>query len=165
MATSGQHKHGQSEQKKTATTGTNPEMASMMQSPHHQLMMAYMRSMTDFAKTLHDEGVKPVPLDVEFARATVAELRHDLDAMETLHQKHMQMMSAEMQTKMQTMMEQMDKNRSMLKEHVSALEADVQADKPDSKQVASHASALLKHLGMMSKMSGGTKDKKPAMKM
>ena len=165
MATSGQHKHGQSEQKKTATTGTNPEMASMMQSPHHQLMMAYMRSMTDFAKTLHDEAVKPVPLDVEFARATVAELRHDLDAMETLHQKHMQMMSAEMQTKMQTMMEQMAKNRSMLKEHVSALEADVQADTPDSKQVASHAGALLKHIGMMSKTSGGTKSKKPAMKM
>ena len=160
-----QHKHGQSEQKKTATTGTNPEMAKMMQSPHHQLMMAYMRSMGDFAKTLHDQAVKPAPLDVEFARATVAEIRHDLDAMETLHQKHMQMMSTEMQTKMQTMMEQMDKNRSMLKEQVSALEADVQADKPDSRQVALHAGALLKHIGMMSKTCCGTKSKKPAMKM
>ena len=160
-----QHKHGQSEQKATATTGTNPEMASMMQSPHHQLMMAYMRSMDDFAKTLHDQAIKPAPLDVEFARATVAEIRHDLDAMEMLHQKHMQMMSTEMQTKMQTMMEQMAKNRSMLKEHVSALEADVQADTPDSKQVASHAGALLKHIGMMSKTSGETKSKKPAMKM
>ena len=160
-----QHKHGQSEQKKTATTGTNPEMAKMMQSPHHQLMMAYMRSMTDFANTLHNHTVKPAPFDVEFARTTVAEIRHDLDAMERLHQKHMQMMSTEMQTKMQTMMEQMDKNRSMLKEQVSALEADVQADKPDSRQVALHASALVKHIGMMSKMGGGTKDKKPAMKM
>lgn len=149
-----QHTHGQSEQKKTTTTNPKPEMATMMQSPHHQLMMAYMRSMTDFAKILHDQAVKPAPLDVEFARGTVAEIRHDLDAMETLHQKHMQTMSAEMQTKMQTMMEQMDKNRSLLKEQVSALEADVQADKPDSKQVASHAGALLKHLGMMSKMSG-----------
>lgn len=160
-----QHKHGQSEQKKTATTGTNAEMAKMMQSPHHQLMMAYMRSMGDFAKTLHDEAVKPAPLDVEFARSTVAEIRHDLDAMETLHQKHMQMMSAEMKTKMQTMMEKMDKNRTMLKEQVSALEADVQADKPDSNKVALHASALVKHIGMMSKMGGGTKDQKPMMKM
>lgn len=160
-----QHKHGQSEQKKTATTGTNPEMAKMMQSPHHQLMMAYMRSMGAFAKTLRDQAVKPAPLDVEFARTTVAEIRHDLDAMETLHQKHMQMMSTEMQTKMQTMMEQMDKNRSMLKEQVSALEADVQADKPDPRQVALHAGALLKHIGMMSKTSGATKSKKPAMKM
>ena len=160
-----QHKHGQSEQKKTATTGTNPEMAKMMQSPHHQLIMAYMRSMGDFAKTLHDQAVKPGPLDVEFARTTVAEIRHDLDVMETLHHKHMQMMSTEMQTKMQTMMEQMDKNRSMLKEQVSALEADVQADKPDSRQVALDAGALLKNIGMMSKMSGGTKSKKPAMKM
>lgn len=70
-----------------------------------------------------------------------------------------------MQTKMQTMMEQMNKNRSMLKEQVSALEADVQADKPDNSQVALHAGALLKHIGEMSKTSGATKSKKPAMKM
>ena len=52
------------------------------------------------------------------------------------------------------MMVQMDKNRSMLKEQVRALEADVQADKP----------ALIKHIGMMSKTGGGTNSKKPAMK-
>jgi hypothetical protein len=160
LASSGtfaQHMHGQGEQKKTATTGTDPEMARMMQSPQHHLMMAYMRSMRDFASILHDQAVKPAPLDVEFARTTVAELRHGLDAAEALHQKHVQMMSTEMQTKMKTMMEQMDKNRSMLKEQVTALEADVQADKPDSKQVALHAGALLKHLEMMSKTKPGRK--------
>lgn len=93
---------------------------------------------------------KPGPLDVEFARATVAELRHSLDAIESLHQKHMGTMSAEVQSKMQMMMEKMDKDRSMLKDQVAALETDVQADKPDSKQVAAHVNALLKQLGMMS---------------
>lgn len=52
-------------------------------------------------------------------------------------------------------MEQMGKNRSMLKEQVRALKVHVQADKP----------ALIKHIGMMSKTGGGTKSKKPAMKM
>ena len=75
--------------------------------------------------------------------------------MEAIHQKHMQAMSPEMKSKMQTMMEKMDKDRSMVKDQVSALEADVQADRPDSKQVAAHANALLKHLGMKSKMHGG----------
>ena len=108
-AAQGQHKHQQAGQSKP---GMKSEMATMMQSPHHQLMMAYLRSMADFASTLRDQAVKPAPLDAEFARATVAELRHSLDAMESLHQKHMGMMNAEMQAKMQTMRERMGQHRS-----------------------------------------------------
>lgn len=163
--TFGQHKHGQSGQTKAGMTGMKSEMATMMQSPHHQLMMAYMRTMADFARTLRDQAVKPAPLDVEFARATVAELRHSLDAMESLHQKHMGMMSAEMQANMKTMMEKMDKDRTMVKDEVAALETDVQADKPDSKQVAAHANALLKQLGMMTSMGSKPAKKKTPMKM
>jgi polyhydroxyalkanoate synthesis regulator phasin len=158
-----QHKHRQSEQKKSGM----PEMSKMMQSPHHMLMTAHMKSMSEFATALRDQAVKPEALDLEFARAVVAELRHCLDAMEAIHQKHMQTMSAEMQSKMQMMMEKMDKDRTMLKDQVSALETDVQAGAPDSKQVAAHANALLKHLGMMSMMHGGHKagGKKMEMKM
>ena len=165
IGASAQHKHGQSGQKQARMMGMKSEMSKMMQSPHHKLMMAYMKSMTDFATTLRDQALKPGALDAEFARGTVSELRHDLDAMDALHQKHMQMMSADMQSKMQMMMEKMDKDRSMLKDQVSALETDVQADKPDSKQVVTHANALLKHLGMMSKMGGAaTPRKKTGMK-
>lgn len=46
----------------------------------------------------------------------------------------------------------------------SALETDVQADKPDSKQVTADTNALLNHLGMMSKKKIEMK-KKPEMKM
>ncbi len=154
-----QHKHR--EHKKTVTSGMKMDMpmmmTMMMKSPDHMLMMAHMKSMSEFGRTLRDQAVKPGALDVEFARAIVAELRHNLDAMEAIHQKHMQALSAEMQSKMKTMMEKMDKDRSMVKDQVSALETDVQADKPDSKQVAAHSNALLKHFGMMSKMHGGKK--------
>ena len=156
-----QHTH---EQKKAGMSGMQPEMAEMMQSSHHQLMMAYMQSMTEFARTLHEQAVKTAPLDVEFARAAVAELRHNLDAADSLHQKHMGMMNAEMQSKMKAMMEKMDKDRTMLKDQVIALEADVSADKPNAKQVAAHADALLKHLRMMSSMSNKPAKKTP-MKM
>ena len=147
-----QHKHG-------------PEMSEMRQSPHHKLMMAYMRSMSEFATALRDEAVKASPLDVEFARAAVAELRHNFDAAESLHQKHMGMMTAEMQSKMKTMMEKMDKDRAMVKDHVAALETAVNAEKPDSKQVAAHANALLKQLGMMSSMGSHKPAKTPMKKM
>ena len=171
-----QHKHVQSGPKKpgmAGMAGMKSEMANMMKSPHHMLMTAHMKSMSEFARTLRDQAVKPEALDVEFARAAVAELRHNLDAMEAIHQKHMQTMSAEMKSKMQMMMEKMDKDRSMVKDQVAALELDMQADKPDPKQVAAHASALLKHFGKMAKMHGqrraGMKKmpmkKKPEMKM
>lgn len=163
-----QHKHTQSTQKKSGMPGMSGEMSKMMTSPHHILMTAHMKSMSQFARTLRDQAVKPEALDVEFARAAVVELRHNLDVMEAIHQKHMQAMSAEMRSKMQMMMEKMDKDRLMLKDLVSALETDVQADNPDSKQVAAQTNALLKHLGMMSMMHGGTKagsKKKMQMKM
>jgi hypothetical protein len=157
-----QHKHTQSGQQKAGMAGMQAEMSKMMKSPHHMLMMAHMKSMSEFARKLRDQAVKPKALDVEFARAAVAELRHNLDAMEAIHQKHMQAMSAEMKAKMQMMMQNMDKDRVIVKDQVSALEIDVLADTPDSKQVVAHTNALLKHFGMMSKMHGG---RKPGKKM
>lgn len=159
-AAAAQHKHEPAGQK----PGMQSEMSEMMQSPHHQLMMAYMQSMSEFARTLHEQAVKAAPLDVEFARAAVGELRHNLDAAESLHQKHMGMMNAEMQSKMKAMMEKMDKDRTMVKDQVIALETDVSADKPDARQVAAHADALLKHLRMMSSMNSKPAKKTP-MKM
>ena len=155
-----QHKHTQSGPKQA---GMSTEMSTMMKSPHHMVMTAHMKSMSEFARALRDQAVKPEPLDVEFARAAVAELRHNLDAMEAIHQKHMETMSAEMKSKMQMMMDKMEKKGAMPKDLVSALEADVQSATPDSKQVAAHANALLKHFGMMSKMHGKA-GKKMAMK-
>jgi hypothetical protein len=148
-----QHKHGA--QKTAAASGMKMDlhmMTEMMKSPDHQLMVAYMKSMSAFAMSLRDQAMKPSTIDAEVARATVAELRHSLDAMEALHQKHMQSMSAEMQAKMKMMMEKMAKDSAEMKNQVVALETNVQADKPDAAQITDHANALLKHLGMMLKM-------------
>lgn len=169
-----QHKHTPSTPKKAGMAGMagmKSEMAKMMKSPHHMLMTAHMKTMSEFARTLRDQSVKPKALDIEFARAAVAELRHNLDAAEAIHQKHMQAMNSEMEpkmaamddamkSKMHMMMEKMDKDRAKLKDQVSALETDVQVATPDSKQVAADSNALLKHLGMMSKMHGGQAGKK-----
>ena len=140
-------------------------MAEMMKAPHHMLMMAHMKSMSEFAKALHHEAMMAKVLDVEFARSSVAELRHNLDAMEAIHQKHMATMSDEMKAKMKTMMVKMEKGQATTKEHVGELEAAVRSNQPDAKQVARHAGALLKHFAMMSKMHDAkTAGKKMTMK-
>ncbi|MGI9067079.1 MAG: hypothetical protein ACR2HX_11845 [Pyrinomonadaceae bacterium] len=165
-----QHKHGG--HKKVAPAGMKPGMkmdkammTMMTKSPHHKLMMAYMKSMSAFATSLRDQAMKPNAIDAEVARGTAAELRHNFDAMEALHQKHMQSMSAEMQSKMKMMMGKMGQHGAEMKNLVSALETDVQADQPDAAQVTAHANALLKHLGMMSKMHAGSKAGKKRMGM
>ena len=66
-----QHKHAKSGATKADKT---TEMSKMMKSPHHMLMTAHMKSMTEFARTLRDQAVMPKALDAEFARAVVAEL-------------------------------------------------------------------------------------------
>lgn len=160
-----QAKHTHSAEKQA---GMKSEMASMMTSPHHLLMSAHLKSMAGFATALRDQAVKPGTLNLEFARAAVAELRHSLDAMEAIHQEHMQSMNAEMKAGMQTMMAKMEKESSTVKDQVSALEADVAANTPESTQVAAHANALLKHFGMMAKRHSGKKmtmKKSTAMKM
>ena len=138
-------------------SGDSKMMAEMKKSPHHMLMMAHQKSMAEFAKALHHEAMMPKPLDVEFARSSVAELRYNLDAMDAIHQKHMATMSDEMKAKMKMMMDKMEKGQATTKEHIIALETAVQSDQPDSKKVAMHANALLKHFGMMSKMHAGKK--------
>ena len=168
-----QHKHPPSGQTKA---GMKSEMSMMMQSPHHMLMTTHLKSMSEFARTLRAQAVKHEALDVEFARAAVAELRHNLDAIEAVHQQHMQAMSAEMKSKMETanaemkskmqmMMNKMEKDRATLKDQVSALETDVRASTPDSEQVLADTNAILKHLGMMSKMNGGSKPAEKKMEM
>lgn len=152
-------------QHKKMKGGMTMDMSAMKSNPDHQMMMAYMKDMSQFARLLRDQALTPKGPDVEFARTAVAELRHDIDAMEAIHQRHMDAMTPEMKEKMKSMMEKMNKGQAMVKEHVIALETAVQADKPDAKEVAMHANDLVKHFGMMSGMEGKRKmGKKMAMK-
>ena len=98
-----QHKHTPGGPQKAGMAGMKSEMSKMMKSPCHMLLKTHLRAMADFAETLRDQAVKPADLDADFARAAVAELRHNLDAIEALRKKHMQNMSAEMKAKMETM--------------------------------------------------------------
>jgi len=154
-----EHQHGA--QKPGQHDMSKMDMSSMMNEPHHALAMAHMQTLGTFAKTLHHQAEGTSPLNAKFARAAVSEIKRNLDAMEEHHADHMKMMSEEMRSHMAPMMKDMEMHRSMLKDAVSALEKDVKADQPDSKQVAADSATLIKHLDEMSKMH----DDKKAMKM
>ena len=135
-------------------------MMDMAKEPHHILAMAYHQNLATFTKALRDQALGASPLNAEFARAAVAEIRRNFDKMEEHHQEHMKTMSEDMRSKMATMMKEMGLHRSMLKDAVAALEADVQAEKLDSKQVAADSVKALMHLDAMSKMHDDMKDMK-----
>jgi triacylglycerol esterase/lipase EstA (alpha/beta hydrolase family) len=141
----------------------------MAKEPHHVLAMAYHQNLATFAKALHEQTAQASSVNVEFVRAAVAEMRRSFDQMEEHHGEHLQTMSAEMRSQMAAMMKDMEMHRSMLKDAVSALEADVRAEQPDSKQVATDSANVLKHLDEMSKMhddkQGKTMKKMKKMKM
>ena len=159
-----EHQHGAQkpmQHDKSKMDMSKMDMSSMMNEPHHALAMAYMQNLGTFAKTLHHQAEGTSPLNAKFARAAVSEIKRNFDEMEEHHAEHMKMMSEEMRAHMAPMMKDMEMHRSMLKDAVSALEKDVKADQPDSKQVAADSATLLKHLDEMSKMH----DDKKAMKM
>lgn len=141
----------------------------MANEPHHVLAMAYHQNLTAFAKALHEQTAGASSVNIEFARAAVAEMRRSFDRMKQHHQKHMQTMSAEMHTKMSgqmsEMMQQMVTHQTELNTRLTALEQEVQLSTPDAKKVAALAASVSSHLDSMSKMHQGAQGSKMKMKM
>src|ERR1039458_8326523 len=51
------------------------DMSAMMQEPHHVLAMAYQANLVNFAKALRQKAAEAKPVNPEFARAAVAEMK------------------------------------------------------------------------------------------
>jgi polyhydroxyalkanoate synthesis regulator phasin len=158
-----EHQHGA--QKPMQYDMSKMDMSSMMNEPHHALAMAYMQNIATFAKTLHKQAEGSSPLNAEFARAAVTEMRRSFDQMKQHHQEHVQTMSAEMHTKMSGMMQQMETHQAELNTKLTALEQEVQSATPDAKKVSTLTTSVYTHLGAMSKMHQGSQGSKMKMKM
>ena len=125
--------------------------------PHHALAMAYHRNVINFARVLRNQTARSKAVNVEFARAAVAEIRHSSDEMTKHHKEHMDTMSAEMRDKMKTMMAQMAKHETEFNDQLTALEREVQLATPDPKKVSTLAGSLLNQVDAMSKMKHGAR--------
>ena len=123
--------------------------------PHHVLAMAYHQNLAAFAKALHEQASSAAPVNVDFARAAVTEMRRSFDLMKQQHQEHMQTMSAEMHTKMSGMMGKMETHQTELNTQITALEQEVQSTTPDAKKASALATSVHTNLDAMSKMHQG----------
>jgi hypothetical protein len=135
-------------------------MSAMKEEPHHMLAMAYQDNLVTFAKALRHEANQTKPLNPEFARAAVAEMKRSFDQMQQHHQDHMKTMDEKMKAQMADMMKQMDAHHSAIQEHLVALDKEVQTSAPDAKGVSEHVAEILKHCDGMSKMHTGTMEHK-----
>jgi hypothetical protein len=143
------------------------DMSAMKEEPHHVLAMAYKDNLVNFAKALHHEASQTKPINPEFARAAVAEMRRSFDRMLEHHQGHMKTMDMkamdeQMKSRMADMMKQGEAHHTAIGEHLAALEKEVQAAAPDAKDVSEHVAEILGQCEGMSKMHGGAMDHKMA---
>ncbi len=133
----------------------------MATGPHQALAMAYHESLAAFAKALQEQTANATAVDVDFARAAVAEMRRDFDQMKEHHEAHMKSMSAEMHAQMagqmSGMMKQMETHQGELNTQLTALEQEVQSTKPDAKRVSTLAASVTAHLSAMAKMHPASK--------
>lgn len=135
--------------------GMSHDQMKMASEPHHVLAMAYHQNLAAFSKALHEQTMNAGPLNLEFARAAVSEMRRSFDQMKQHHQEHMKGMSADKHAKMTGMMEKMGSGQAEMNTQITDLEQELRAATPDAKKVSDLAGRLHKHLGEMAKMHEG----------
>lgn len=136
------------------------DMPAMMKGPHHLLAMAYKDNLVNFAKALRQDAGQTKPVNTEFARAAVAEMKRSFEQMQLHHQAQMRMTDDKMKTQMAGMTKQMDEQHAALQEHLTALDKEVQSSAPATKNIDMHVAEILKHCEGMSMMDAGMKTHK-----
>ena len=147
-------------------------MRGMMMGPHHALAMAYRDNLVTFTRAVQRQASGAKTIDLELARPAVTEMRRSFDQMQVHHQAQMSTMGGDMKTMnhdemkqstsaaktpMMAMMQQMDTHVTALKEHLAALETEVNASVPSPKSVSAHTAEILRHCAGMSRMPAKSK--------
>lgn len=149
--------HDQHAKSPAAKAGmSHDHMMMMANEPHHRLAMAYHANLATFAKALKEQTASASsPVNVEFARAAVSEMRRSFDQVKQHHQAHMTTMSAGMRTQMGAMMQKMETHQAEMNTQLTALELEVRTAAPDAGKVSALAASIHTHLEAMSKMHEG----------
>jgi hypothetical protein len=158
-----------------ATPATTPQATTQSKMAHDQMMMAnepncvlataYHQSLLVFAKALNQQTVGTTPMNVEFARDAVTEMRRSFDMMKKYNEEYMETVSAEVRTTMTPVMKELETHRADLNVQLKALEKEVALDAPDSKKVATLTTAVQTQLDLMSKLDEPNSLGKLTMKM
>ena len=155
-----QHQHGekkppaQDTAKKDTHEHGSMDMNKMMQEPHHVLAIAYAENLASFAKALRDQVGATKSVDPEFARAAVGELRRSFDTMLQHLAEHTKAMPAD-QGNHTGAMQAMNAHVSAIRQSLTMLEREIEADTPQASKVSERAAEIIKHIDEMSHSHGG----------
>lgn len=125
------------------------DMDAMKKSPHHSVMMAYHHNLLTFSKALRDMSSGGKLEDIDLSRNAFAEIKRSMEKMDEIHQLHKGKMKLEMITMMKPMMEKMQAENMLVKEHITALETALKATAPNALDVNKHATELVMQLEKM----------------
>jgi len=132
-------------------------MSQMMGDPHHVLAMAYRDNLATFARALRAQVNQSKSVNLDLARPAVAEMRRSYDQIRQLHQAQTTMMGTQAAAATSAVMQHMDTHLAALKEHLGALEAEVNGAMPDPAKVTDHLNGIVKECGGMSAMPAKSK--------
>jgi hypothetical protein len=144
---------------------TAHDQMMMVTEPNYVMATAYHQSLLTFARALNGQAVGTAPMNKEFARDAVTEMRRSFDMMKKYNDEYMETVSAEVRTSSAPMMQQLETHRADLNVQLTALEKEVALDLPDAKKVASLTANVQTHLDAMSKLDETNSTSKMTMKM
>jgi hypothetical protein len=128
----------------------------MITEPNYVLGTAYQKSMIAFADALNEQTVGGGPVDVNFARAAVDEMRRSFDEMKKYNEKYMSTISAEVRAKTTATMQSLETQRAGLNTQLTSLETEVKLSKPDAKKVATLSAGVRTQLDAMMMVDNGS---------
>jgi len=95
------------------------------------------------------------PVDVEFARAAVGEMRRSFDQMKKYSDAYTESISAEVRAKSSATMQGVETHRTELNAQLALLEEEVKLEQPDANKIATLSASVRTHLDAMSFGSTG----------
>jgi len=131
---------------------TPQNQMTMVSEPNYVMATAYHDGLNSFAMALHGQTVGAKTVNVDFARAAVTEMRRGYDMMKKYNEAYMKTISAEVRSNTAAMMQELETHRADLNVQLTALEKEVALDVPDTKKVATLATAVQTQLEAMSKL-------------
>lgn len=138
---------------KPAATTTAQDNKVMAKEPNQVMATAYQEGMLAFADALNGQTMSGGPVNIDFARAAVVEMRRGFDHMQKYNEEYMETISAEVRAKSATTMQELETHRADLNVQLTALEEEVKLSKPDAKKIATMAASVRTHLDAMTLVS------------
>lgn len=140
----------------TPATGTTTQAKNVVtKEPNYVLATVHQASMLAFTRALNGQTVGGTPVDVEFSRAAVGEMRRSFDQMKKYSDAYTETISPEVRAKSTATMQGVETHRTELNAQLALLEEEVMLDKPDANKIATLSASVRTHLDAMSFGSTG----------